>query len=552
MSVGARQASARIAAKSAVKIRAALAGSIDARRVYTQYMDTHPPITANKAQDRARARAWAMNNVKLDLTAYKKALQTHYGNMYVLGQSEALENMAQAAKAQKGSVATVNSKPKTNAQGMPIFDPNFTINWDAWTPGNEAAAALLDEPGGLKDLLGDIDIQARGISDYSHDLLGTALADGIAQGKTPVQIANDIRDSLSAPERALTIAITEGQRAKISANLDSYQANNVEQIEWTVNDPDDEDCLGNEGEIVNLGDQFPSGDTQPPVHPNCQCDVIPVMPDLSGTPEYTDQPVDDGSGDSSDDSEMAVRADLAKYNENQERDSHGRFGSGGGATGGNGLNHREAYNLQVGRSDPLKAAIYEAEEKYQPQVQRDLPKPQPPSVEMLRKGEMTRAEYDKAYKEYSKNFTVWSKETSLNIQSSIGEKNLNGTPKGTQNYVNEVTRQPWFIEKFGNGGVIGVPKVNLTSANIAGRYQIGFKRGEGFTSLDINRGYAKNEPTILHEIAHYATTVSQTTPFDGHGVEFASNHVYIASQVMGTEYGAGLEKAYREAGVNLG
>jgi len=379
MSVGARQASARIAAKSAVKIRAALAGSIDARRVYTQYMDTHPPITANKAQDRARARAWAMNNVKLDLTAYKKALRTHYGNMYVLGQVEALENMAQAAKAQKGPVATATSKPKTNAQGMPIFDPNFTINWDAWTPGNEAAAALLDEPGGLKNLLGDIDIQARGISDYSHDLLGTALADGIAQGKTPVQIANDIRDSLSAPERALTIAITEGQRAKISANLDSYQANNVEQIEWTVNDPDDADCLDNDGEIVNLGDQFPSGDTQPPVHPNCQCDVIPVMPDLSGTPEYTDEPVDEG-----DDSEMAVRADLAKYNPDQPRDAGGRFTSGGGdgsarfndtrtAGGSRSLNPKEAEDQKGGsgashlisdgrggvRFSPERAALHE-------------------------------------------------------------------------------------------------------------------------------------------------------------------------------------------------
>jgi len=322
MSIGARQASARIAAKSAVKIRAALAASIDARRVYTQYMDTRPPITNDRTDDRVRARAWAMNNVKLDLAAYKKSLARHYADMYVLGQSEALENMAQAAKAQKGPVATARSKPKTNAQGMPIFDPSFTINWDAWTPGNEGAAALLDQPGGLKKLLGDIDIQAKGISDYSHDLLGTALADGIAQGKTPVQIANDIRDSLSAPERALTIAITEGQRAKISANLDSYQANGVEQIEWTVNDPDDADCLDNEGQIVNLGDEFRSGDTQPPVHPNCQCDVIPVMPDLSGTPEYTDEPVDD--------SEMAVRADLEKYSEDQPRDSHGRFGSGSG------------------------------------------------------------------------------------------------------------------------------------------------------------------------------------------------------------------------------
>ena len=58
------------------------------------------------------------------------------------------------------------------------------------------------------------------------------------------------------------------------------------------------------------------------------------------------------------DTDKALEADLAKYNPDQERDSHGRFGSGGGATGGNGLNHREIYNLQINRSDPQKQAVY--------------------------------------------------------------------------------------------------------------------------------------------------------------------------------------------------
>jgi len=285
MSIGAQKASARVATKNAVKIRAALQASVDGRRIYQQYMDTHPPVTKDKTEARMRARAWAMHGALLDMTAFKKVLAKHYADMYVLGQSEAAENMAD--RAQKGPVATASAKPKTNAQGQVVFDPNFSINWDNWVPGNPAAAALLSKPGGLKELLGNIDIQARGIADYSHDLLGTALADGIAAGKTPGQIANDIQDSLSAPERALTIAITEGQRAKIEANVDSYAANGVEQIEWTTNDPCPE-CEGNDGKIVNLGDDFPSGDTQPPVHPNCQCDVIPVMPDLSGTPQYAD------------------------------------------------------------------------------------------------------------------------------------------------------------------------------------------------------------------------------------------------------------------------
>jgi SPP1 gp7 family putative phage head morphogenesis protein len=328
MSQGAQQASARVAAKNAVKIRAALAASVDGRRVYAQYMETNPPVTKDKILTRARARAWAMKNVKLDLATYKKVLAKHYADMYVLGQNDALESMAQAAKAQKAPAGAVTKPIKYKPNGMPIFDPGFSIDWLTWTPGNPAAAALISKPGGLKDLLGDIDIQARGIADFSHDLLGTALADGIARGDTPVTIANAIRDSLSSPERALTIAITEGQRAKIEANLDSYAANNVEQIEWTTNDPCPE-CEQNDGEIVNLGDEFPSGNTKPPVHPNCQCDVIPTMPDLSGTPDYPELS-DEEVAARLDDFEMAVVADLAKYNPDQERDERGRFSSGGG------------------------------------------------------------------------------------------------------------------------------------------------------------------------------------------------------------------------------
>jgi SPP1 gp7 family putative phage head morphogenesis protein len=226
-----------------------------------------------------------MHGVILDMTAFKKALAKHYADMYVLGQSEAAENMAN--RAQKGSGATISSKPKTNAQGQIIFDPSFSINWDNWVPGNAAAAALISKPGGLKQLLDKAGVQSEGIAKYGYDLIGTTVADGIANGDTPTQIGNAIADAISSPERALTIAITEGQRSKIEANVDSYAANGVEQIEWTTNDPCP-DCESNDGKIVTLGDDFPSGDQQPPVHPNCQCDVIPVMPDLSGTPQYAD------------------------------------------------------------------------------------------------------------------------------------------------------------------------------------------------------------------------------------------------------------------------
>ena len=323
MSVGAQKASARVAAKNAVKIRAALKASVNGRRVYAQYMDTNPPITKDRVLDHARARAWAMSNVKLDLSTYRQILAKHYADMYVLGQSEAAENMAN--RAQKGSGATITNKPKTNARGQVVFDPSFSINWDNWVPGNAAAAALISKPGGLKQLLDNANVQSEGIAKYGYDLIGTTVADGIANGDTPTQIGNAIADAISSPERALTIAITEGQRAKIEANVDSYAANGVEQIQWTTNDPCP-DCKQNDGQIVNMGDDFDSGDQQPPVHPNCQCDVIPVMPDLSGTPDYANLTDEEVAARL----EMGATADLGKYSPDQARDERGRFGSGGG------------------------------------------------------------------------------------------------------------------------------------------------------------------------------------------------------------------------------
>lgn len=241
---------------------------------------------------------------------------------------------------------------------------------------------------------------------------------------------------------------------------------------------------------------------------------------------------------------------VTKYNPNH--DAHGRFASGSGGSGSNRLSHRDIYNLQANMPDNQKPAVYKAEDKYQPQIQRQIEQPRPPSVEALRKGEITRAEYDKGYKEYSKNFTQWSQESTRNIKSPMGEKHLNGTVKGTQNYVNDVTSQDWFVKEFGNGGVVGTPKVSLTDANVGGKYVFGFKNGQPYTSLSINKGYAKSEPVTIHEIAHYATVISQKTPFSGHGPEFAKNHIFIASKVIGDEYASGLEAAYKSEGVNLG
>jgi hypothetical protein len=53
----------------------------------------------------------------------------------------------------------------------------------------------------------------------------------------------------------------------------------VELVEWLVADPCDI-CEENESvSPIGIGETFPSGDTEPPAHPNCVCDIAPYVAD---------------------------------------------------------------------------------------------------------------------------------------------------------------------------------------------------------------------------------------------------------------------------------
>ena len=75
------------------------------------------------------------------------------------------------------------------------------------------------------------------------------------------------------------IARTEVAASSNFGTVEAYEQAGVEQHQWIVVNPDDADCLENDGEVVDIGDAFPSGDTMAPVHPNCMCTTIPVFKD---------------------------------------------------------------------------------------------------------------------------------------------------------------------------------------------------------------------------------------------------------------------------------
>jgi SPP1 gp7 family putative phage head morphogenesis protein len=261
---GAHKAEGRLAAKNATKIRAALGQQIDPKRVYDRYQETQPIKSDNLAQDRARARSWAMLNVGLNLDPVYTALVRLWTEAYVMGQLAAREAIQKTKELQKAE------------------DKDY-IDWDNWTPGDEVTAALVRPPSALQRLIEAGGSRIRGLEKETYNEIGSALGESIALGLTSNQAARLIQGHVQSASRALTIAITETNRVSSYAAMETYKEFGLEQQEWLPINPCDI-CALNDGAVVNIGSPFPSGVTQPPQHPNCRCALIPVIPDMSEQP----------------------------------------------------------------------------------------------------------------------------------------------------------------------------------------------------------------------------------------------------------------------------
>lgn len=282
MKWGAHQVDGRIAANNAVKIRAALRNSIDAKKVFEEYQLTQPNVSDNQAQDRARARSWAMLHIKVDNSALVTALQRLWAEMWVAGDLSAAEAIQQAKEMKKA-------------------DNIATIDWDTWKPGDLATSLLLQPPKAFKDLLDASGVMIQGLDKTGYERVGTALADSIRLGLSPSRAAKLINESIGDAARALTIAITESSRAMNAGAINRYKEAKLNQMEWMTvlsvagGSSACDICAPNAGQVVEIGRAFNSGSYQPPAHPHCRCTLLPVIPDYTtgqnGVVDIAPQPV---------------------------------------------------------------------------------------------------------------------------------------------------------------------------------------------------------------------------------------------------------------------
>lgn len=263
---GALKADGRIAAKNAVKIRAALHQVTDFKRVFDKYQETQPQPTDNTAQDRTRARSWLILNVYLNDEPLRQTVMRAWAEAYVLGQAAADEWIKKTKEANKAD--------------------DIEVNWDNWKPGDKATALLLNPTKGFEAYL-----QSTGGASYFKKFnketivnLGTALSDSIAAGLDAESAAVMIGRHVASPSRALTIAITEQNRAMSFGSIQTYKEAGLQKMEWAVSDPCDI-CAKNDGQVIVIGQSFASGDAQPPAHPHCRCVLLPVIPGMEDEPE---------------------------------------------------------------------------------------------------------------------------------------------------------------------------------------------------------------------------------------------------------------------------
>ena len=253
-------AKVRLAARRAALIRQALRESINISAVQEEWASAHPNPESMTTE---QARQWARTNVRVNSEPLMAALRTIYLESYLLGEDIAMNSIAKAK---------INKAPTKQQLQRAVG-----INWDTWKAGNRAAALLVNKPRGLSTLLDGRNLTIQGINRTSLDRIGTRLANALAQGLPPSEV--DLSDFFDDSERALTIAQTEMSRAVATASRQLYEESGVELVEWFVADPCDLCQENADVSPIRIGDTFPSGDTEPPAHPNCVCDISPYVVD---------------------------------------------------------------------------------------------------------------------------------------------------------------------------------------------------------------------------------------------------------------------------------
>jgi hypothetical protein len=256
-----------------------------------------------------------------------------------------------------------------------------------------------------------------------------------------------------------------------------------------------------------------------------------------------------------------VKPPVVKHLAGQhDQSSHGSWAGTTSLGSGSGLSALEISNLKrgAGTEETQQAEVYKAETEARKENQL-IGTLEEPRFSSFRVNPYTYTTAEE--RAFKKAWNKWETEKYKHIESDLGNKHLDGTIRGVRNYANEIFDSEWFREEYGVPSTFSIdngkkfaehqPEIKtLTSKKFGGMYRFRDYNIHGKrSSIEIRNDSLKYEPTILHEIAHYATAISATNKHSGHGKEFAYNNLKIAKQFM-PKYAIALERYYKEMGIS--
>lgn len=260
-----------LTAKHATGIRKAFDASMDGDAITAKWIETHP---AGGSVSPQMARDWALAHVVTNKKPIETALARIYADGYTLGTKVA----------------------KTRLNGLKKGVTPNVVDWATWKPGLPSAAALVRPEGGLRQLLESRKVNvADEVIRTKLDRIGTSLASSLERGLSARETATGINAIINDPQHALVISRTEMARSMSVATRDTYENAGIEQVEWLVADGCDICQENADASPLDINDTFPSGDSEPPAHPNCECALAPYY-DLNAPVEEApmeDFPVED-------------------------------------------------------------------------------------------------------------------------------------------------------------------------------------------------------------------------------------------------------------------
>lgn len=144
---------------------------------------------------------------------------------------------------------------------------------------DQRAAELVGKKWVGDQLIDNPDAEWR-IDEGTRELLRADVTQAVEEGWSNDKLASEIEDGYAfSDSRSEMIARTETAFADSSGNMIAYrESDQVEGKRWILQAGACPICEDNEaaGEI-GIDEDFPSGDDAAPAHPNCECDVVPVL-----------------------------------------------------------------------------------------------------------------------------------------------------------------------------------------------------------------------------------------------------------------------------------